>query len=100
MKSVRNLTLSLAAILIMLLTACDSSFRSGNKSVPQQSSNQAYALERKAPLNAKMKPEDGLVRDEKPHGDTTATDKEFNTEDYDNIVENKFLAVTQNPLST
>ncbi|HEX6171209.1 MAG TPA: VWA domain-containing protein [Chitinophagaceae bacterium] len=26
--------------------------------------------------------------------------KEFNTEDYDNIVENKFLAVTQNPLST
>ncbi len=24
----------------------------------------------------------------------------FNTEDYDNIVENKFLAVTQNPLST
>jgi Ca-activated chloride channel family protein len=28
------------------------------------------------------------------------TKKEFNTEDYDNIVENKFLAVTQNPLST
>jgi len=26
--------------------------------------------------------------------------KKFNTEDYDNIVENKFLAVTQNPLST
>ena len=25
---------------------------------------------------------------------------EFNTEDYDNIVENKFLAATQNPLST
>jgi Ca-activated chloride channel family protein len=27
-------------------------------------------------------------------------EKEFNTEDYDNIVENKFLAATQNPLST
>jgi Ca-activated chloride channel family protein len=26
--------------------------------------------------------------------------QEFNTEDYDNIVENKFLAATQNPLST
>lgn len=27
-------------------------------------------------------------------------EKQFNTEDYDNIVENKFLAATQNPLST
>jgi Ca-activated chloride channel family protein len=27
-------------------------------------------------------------------------EKSFNTEDYDNIVENKFLAATQNPLST
>ena len=26
--------------------------------------------------------------------------KEFNTEDYDNIVENKFLTATKNPLST
>ena len=33
--------------------------------------------------------EDGLIENE-----------EFNTEDYDNIVENKFLAATQNPLST
>lgn len=32
----------------------------------------------------------GLMEDDKP----------FNTEDYDNIVENKFLAATQNPLST
>lgn len=29
-----------------------------------------------------------------------ADEKAFNTEDYDNIVENKFLAATQNPLST
>ena len=27
-------------------------------------------------------------------------DKSFNTEDYDNIVENRFLEATQNPLST
>ncbi len=27
-------------------------------------------------------------------------EEQFNTEDYDNIVENKFLAATQNPLST
>ncbi|HEX6431527.1 MAG TPA: von Willebrand factor type A domain-containing protein, partial [Niastella sp.] len=29
-----------------------------------------------------------------------AEEKPFNTEDYDNIVENRFLAATQNPLST
>jgi len=32
--------------------------------------------------------------------DKESTDKPHNTEDYDNIVENKFLAATQNPLST
>jgi Ca-activated chloride channel homolog len=31
---------------------------------------------------------------------TKAEDKPFNTEDYDNIVENRFLEATQNPLST
>jgi Ca-activated chloride channel family protein len=35
--------------------------------------------------------DDGIISLEK---------KNFNTEDYDNIVENKFLAATQNPLST
>ena len=34
-------------------------------------------------------------------GDVTKTeDKPFNTEDYDNIVENRFFEATQNPLST
>lgn len=32
--------------------------------------------------------------------DKDMKDGSFNTEDYDNIVENKFLAATQNPLST
>jgi Ca-activated chloride channel family protein len=33
-------------------------------------------------------------------GDTTADEKEFNTEDYDGIVENRFLSVNENALST
>jgi Ca-activated chloride channel family protein len=41
------------------------------------------------PLPAKNDSNKGLI-----------DEKEFNTEDYDNIVENKFLAATQNPLST
>ncbi|MEO7984161.1 MAG: von Willebrand factor type A domain-containing protein, partial [Bacteroidota bacterium] len=32
--------------------------------------------------------------------DKASNDGTFNTEDYDNIVENKFLAATKNPLST
>lgn len=32
--------------------------------------------------------------------DKELRDGDYNTEDYDNIVENKFLAATQNPLST
>jgi Ca-activated chloride channel family protein len=40
-----------------------------------------------------------IVKDEE--GGAAAEKKgEFNTEDYDHIVENKFLAATQNPLST
>ncbi|MBL7741820.1 MAG: VWA domain-containing protein [Chitinophagaceae bacterium] len=37
---------------------------------------------------------------EKLKEDKIIAEEEFNTEDYDNIVENKFLAATQNPLST
>jgi Ca-activated chloride channel homolog len=33
-------------------------------------------------------------------GYTTGTDKDFNTEGYDNIVENRFLKAVDNPLST
>jgi Ca-activated chloride channel family protein len=40
--------------------------------------------------------DDNAVLDQKP----PEADKAFNTEDYDNIVENKFLASLQNPLST
>ena len=38
----------------------------------------------------------------KSANDTTKTEEEkfFNTEDYDNIIENQFLSATQNPLST
>jgi Ca-activated chloride channel homolog len=44
---------------------------------------------------------DGEAMEEMRIDDVTkAEDKPFNTEDYDNIVENRFLEATQNPLST
>jgi Ca-activated chloride channel family protein len=46
--------------------------------------------------------QDGKAIEPSPVQDELMSEKakEFNTEDYDNIVENKFLAATQNPLST
>ena len=38
--------------------------------------------------------------EEKPQQNKSDKSKYFNTEDYDNIVENSFLSATQNPLST
>lgn len=42
--------------------------------------------------------DESIVAPAPPQNDLSK--KPFNTEDYDNIVENKFLATTQNPLST
>jgi Ca-activated chloride channel homolog len=51
-----------------------------------------------APADIKFTPP-RIVKDEE--GGAAAEKKdEFNTEDYDHIVENRFLAATQNPLST
>jgi Ca-activated chloride channel family protein len=44
--------------------------------------------------------EDGIDDNAVLHQKPPEADKAFNTEDYDNIVENKFLASLQNPLST
>ncbi len=46
--------------------------------------------------NATVEPTQGELEEKK----IAEKDEYFNTEDYDNIVENKFLAATQNPLST
>jgi len=71
--------LVLAVIILISLFSC---YQGGN----------AYSVQklRRMSLPARTAP-DMRLKQEK---------KDFNTEDYDNIVENKFLAVTQNPLST
>ena len=42
----------------------------------------------------------GIIEEKKEAEDAVFNRVEFNTEDYDNIVENKFLSPGQNPLST
>ncbi len=71
------LTIALAASLLSLLIACNQ----------QTYSDKKYTTATDEITTIKK---EQIGKDE----------KEFNTEDYDHIVENKFLAATQNPLST
>lgn len=114
----------LAALLLLIFIACNEHSTGNNKqrdqAVQEITVENTSAGERKAPPpppNYEMKDmaittiqQDG-VKDEgisKPSpvqedlaGASIDVEKEdFNTEDYENIVENKFLTATQNPLST
>ena len=72
------------AAMCMLCFACDAGHRAGYSS----QSHSTYKLPESKDETLVSKPS------------TDSTTKEFNTEDYDAIVENPFLAATQNPLST
>lgn len=92
-------TFALAAMLALLCFACDnktrnSSYSSDSVTVSEiQSAPPPPAPQQQAPVQElnQVAVEAEKVQDES---------KSFNTEDYDNIVENNFLAVQQNPLST
>ena len=113
----------LAAMLLWIFIACDS--KTGKNSTDKDSATASRKpvaaqeiqleelskthsfLKETPPLVQKMEAkkmgtisqdgiDDNAVLDQKP----PEADKAFNTEDYDNIVENKFLASVQNPLST
>ena len=100
----------MAALLLWIFIACN------NRTVPSQSNADSaskgvvvlpdQAVEELAPppssapyatAKSKFTPP-RIVKDEDVKEEEKSA--EFNTEDYDHIVENKFLATTQNPLST
>ena len=108
---------ALAAAMLCFAVACDQKTSSSDKSAgvlnrkielqaPQPASKPdsqrdisitTINQERTADQNAAKPPPVEAIDD----GKMIVEEKEnFNTEDYDNIVENKFLAATQNPLST
>jgi Ca-activated chloride channel family protein len=99
----------LAAMLLWLFIACnDEPARSKNaetKTADVTLVQPDAAANESVPLPPPPMPVAGtrftppmIVKDEE--GGAAADKKEFNTEEYDHIVENKFLAATQNPLST
>jgi len=104
----------LAALLLWLFIACnDQSRGSAAADTESKQTNTADVMlvqpqAQPAPArpatsaNIKHMVQDGAVENEEvpPLPEMKEEEKSFNTEDYNNIVENRFLAATQNPLST
>jgi Ca-activated chloride channel homolog len=108
------LTTALAAMLLCTFIACNektgrSSTKTTNQKVQEMNLVTLDEMKKPAPPAKEELKEYSLstieqdgIKDEAfsipPQNEVQ--EKIFNTEDYDNIVENKFLAATQNPLST
>lgn len=81
---------AVAAVLLLLCLACN------QHSTNQKASIQEISLPSPSPISAP----NGLVSTADSTAVTAANKPSFNTEEYDNIVENNFLSPLQNPLST
>lgn len=107
----KRLIIAVAAMLLITLVACDQQKRSQNTKsqemtiqkieLKKPSSTSDEILSRTIPVEANKGLYDNISIEPQKLADTeTGKDEVYNTEDYDNIVENRFLAATQNPLST
>jgi Ca-activated chloride channel homolog len=103
---------ALTALLLCNLIACDtkkggSSSKNLDRKIQENQMITVDEMKKPAPppqsetknFTAPVILKDGEIS-ESPIAQEYLIDKPMNTEDYDNIVENKFLAATQNPLST
>jgi Ca-activated chloride channel family protein len=111
----------LAALLLLIFIACNEGTKTGSSkgntsqsqdvalvSPRELKSNEPVAKDETAKLTPPVIVSDKEISEVKQEGITdegvaflkVEVEKQFNTEDYNNIVENKFLAATQNPLST
>ena len=103
---------ALTALLLCFLIACDT--KNGGSSLKKQNNKSTQTdaitlsdIEVAPPppmLESKKFTPPLILKDEEtsvsPITQNELNENQMNTEDYDNIVENKFLAATQNPLST
>ncbi len=98
-------------MLLITLVACDQQKRSQNTKSQEMtiqkiemrkpSSTSDETSSRTIPVEANKGLYDNISIEPQKLTDTeTGKNEVYNTEDYDNIVENRFLAATQNPLST
>jgi len=122
MKFLSQLRAMFVALLLLLLVACDNTGRQKNS--PQQTTDRkttevTIATDSESPVATKKFTIPEVAADEKAitagiadegivpppavdagKGIIEQKKEQFNTEDYSTIVENQFLAATQNPLST
>ena len=87
----------LAALLLMFCIACGDSMRHSAKSPSTVNYTQPLVVNDELAATATAN-NDPAARGKNTNGHEE--EKEFNTEDYDHIVENKFVTPNQNPLST
>lgn len=96
----------IAALLLCGVIACDTqkSGSTANKENTQleylKSTTDSQSKPAPPPAQEESRFSEPKVRTDSEVKDGLIDEKKYNTEDYDNIVENKFLAATQNPLST
>jgi Ca-activated chloride channel family protein len=105
MKLLTRLTVALYALLMLIIIACNNSSRRLNtqtkervyETMPAPAGTPAPSTK---PTEPKVGEKDEVVTSGYYHRSKKNKLKEFNTEDYSHIVENKFLEATSNPLST
>ena len=92
------LATALAALLLFNFIACNSESKSKTNNNLNRRIKDIEVSEIRSPRENKV--DEFVVIRNKGKIDSSKKNDEFNTEDYDNIVENKFLDSKQNPLST
>ncbi len=81
----------------ILMYGCDNAMHSTASNIQDETLMTPQQIPR-APHEPNNQPKKMEIAADKSNADTVT--ENFNTEDYDNIVENQFLSVTQQPLST
>jgi Ca-activated chloride channel family protein len=103
MKLLTSLTVTLYALLMLIVIACNHSSRRLNSTTTERVYERMPAtapVPSTKPTAPKEGDKDEVVASGYDKRSKKNKLKEFNTEDYSHIVENKFLEATNNPLST
>ncbi len=82
----------------LLIYGCDNSRHTATSNVQDETLMAPQVVPLPLPAESNNQPRKLEVAADKSSADTAT--ENFDTEDYDNIVENKFISVTQQPLST
>jgi len=96
-------TTALAVVMITIAIACNQGSKTSGRSAQRITLMELKREKSKSPVASEKSKftSPKIVKDEETEkASKDSIQQDFNTEDYDNIVENQFLTAVQNPLST